>query len=232
MSTDYMKAECLRNIPRRKVEDKIKEINKSTEDLQQRNDKIVKVNRFVESNIPLDYWNLKMDRDFKGDIGLLDKYNELTVDLSTTYKNGTSICFAGNHGRGKTMAGNCILKLATLKGYNCLYTTLSDIVNVFTSANFDDKFNARRELTMVDFLFIDEFDNRFMPSENAASLYGRTLETIFRTRAQNRLPTFMATNSPNILKSFDSIFEHSIESLFKGYLEFVIVMGTDFRGEK
>lgn len=128
-----------------------------------------------------------------------------------------------------TMTTTCILKLAAQKGYNCLYTTLSDVVNVLTAADSEEKFLARKELMMVDFLVIDEFDSRFIATDNAADLYARTLETIFRTRSQNKLPTLMCTNSPNILETFSGALKMSLGSLMKGYLKIFAVLGTDHR---
>jgi hypothetical protein len=128
-----------------------------------------------------------------------------------------------------TMAVSCILKKACGKNFSCLYTTLTDIVNTLTQASGDDKYLARRELSLIDFLVIDEFDPRFMPSENAADLYARSLEGIFRARSQNKLPTLMCTNSPNVVKSFHGALQESIDSLMKGYLTVFPVFGDDFR---
>jgi hypothetical protein len=128
-----------------------------------------------------------------------------------------------------TMTATCILKKASQKGYSCLYTTLSDIVAVLTQATGEDKFLARQELMKVDFLVIDEFDPRFMATENAADLYARSLESVFRARSQNKLPTLMCTNSPNVIESFTGPLKASIGSLIKGYLKIFAVLGDDFR---
>ena len=174
-----------------------------------------------------------MERDFKGDARLQTKYGEYIMDLKAAYVGGSSVCFAGGHGLGKTMTITCILKKAVVKGYSCLYTTLSDIVNVLTQGDSDAKFLARRELAMVDFLAIDEFDPRFMPSENAADLYARSFESVFRARSQNKLPTLMGTNSPNPVESFKGQLRDSIDSLMKGYIQiFRVLPGQDIRKEK
>jgi DNA replication protein DnaC len=187
--------------------------------------------RFANSNIPIRYWNLEMMRDFKGDENLLEKYKEIVADLSSTYKSGMCICFAGSHGLGKTLVTTNILKRASEKGYNCLYVTLSDIVELVTSST-PEKAVARKELLMVDFLVIDEFDPRHMGgTSNATDLFGRTLENIFRTRSQNVLPIFMCTNSPNVVDSFTGPIKQSIDSLMN-YVEIVPVLGQDFRRQK
>jgi DNA replication protein DnaC len=231
---DFVRCRALNNIPQRKLHEAIKAVEESQDDLQTKSVKQLAINRYFESNIPLEYWTLKMDRNFKGDPRLLERYNEYVADLKAMYVDGTSVCFAGGHGLGKTMTITCILKKAAQKGFSCLYTTLSDIVSVMTAAGYgEDRTIARRELAMVDFLAIDEFDPRFMPTENAADLYARSLENVFRARSQNKLPTLMGTNSPNPIESFNGPLKASIDSLMKGYLQvFAVSPGKDFRKEK
>jgi DNA replication protein DnaC len=195
--------------------------------------KTIAINRYTESNVPIEYWTLKMDRDFKGDPRLLAKYNEYTQDLKASYINGSSICFAGTHGVGKTMAMTCILKKASQKGYSCLYTSLSDIVNVLTMGSGEDKYLAKRELALVDFLVIDEIDTRFFnQSDMSKELFGRTFEGVLRTRLQNKLPMLLATNSPNIKENFVSFFKVSLTSLLSKVEIFSIMPGNDFRDLK
>lgn len=230
---DLTRSRALNNIPPRKLQESLAIINNSDDTIENKNVKLIAINRYAESNIPIEYWTLKMERDFKGDPRLLSKYNEYTSDLKGSFISGTSICFAGGHGLGKTMTITCILKKASQKGYTCLYTTLSDIVSVLTTGSGEDKYLARRELALVDFLAIDEFDSRFMPSENAADLYARSLEGVFRTRSQNKLPTLMGTNSPNPIESFNGQLKASIDSLMKGYIKvFSVAPGKDFRKER
>jgi len=230
---DLVRSRALNNIPPRKLKEALSSIEQGEEPLETKHVKLIAINRYAESNIPIEYWTLKMERDFKGDSRLLAKYSEYTQDIKNSYITGSSICFAGGHGLGKTMTITCILKKASQKGFTCLYTTLSDIVSVLTQGGGEDKFLARRELALVDFLAIDEFDPRFMPSENAADLYARSLESVFRTRSQNKLPTLMGTNSPNPIESFSGPLKASIDSLMKGYLKvFSVAPGKDFRKER
>lgn len=229
MNSNLVRSRALNNIPQRKLQNVIATVN--DEDFRTKTLKLIAYNRYAESNIPIEYWDLKMEKNFIGDPRLLVKYNEYILDLKQSYINGSSICLAGGHGLGKTMTVTCILKKASQKGYSCLYTTLSDIVNVLTQSSSDDKFISRRELAMIDFLVIDEFDPRFMPSENAADLYARTLEGVFRARSSNKLPTLMCTNSPNVVKSFSGALQASINSLMKGYVKVFPVLGEDMRGQ-
>lgn len=232
MNATLVRSIALNNIPSKKLQEKLSIISNSNDDLLTKNIKTIALNRYAESNIPTEYWDLKMEKDFHGDERLLVKYQEYIKDLKSSYFNGHSICFAGPHGTGKSFSSSCILKVACNKNYQSLYTTLSDIVNVLTQASNEEKYLSRRELMLVDFLVIDEFDSRFMPSENASDLYARNLENIFRTRSQNKLPTLMCTNSPNIIESFTGSLKVALNSLMKGYLEIFPIFGEDFRKKR
>lgn len=185
------------------------------------------IQRYAEANIPVVYWALEMDLHFKGDSVLLEKYHDIVVDLRKSYKDGIAICFAGSHGLGKTMTSCNILKRAVEKGYSGLYVTLSDIVSVMLNHS-EDRGTARRELLLVDFLVIDEFDPRYMSNDRASDLFGKILEEIFRTRSQNGLPILMCTNSPNVTESFVGPIKQSITSLMST-VKTVAVLGQDHR---
>jgi DNA replication protein DnaC len=187
--------------------------------------------RYAESNIPVEYWSLTMEEHFQGFKGLMDKYSEIVGNLTESYEKGRSIIFSGKNGTGKTMTCCCILRCAAQAAYTCQYTTLGDIVNLVSTAPVDEKYNGRRELMGIDFLVIDEFDPRWMATDKAADLYGRTLEDIFRARLQNKLPTLMCTNSSKVTDSFSGPLKLSIESLMHK-MELVSVSGApDFRGK-
>jgi DNA replication protein DnaC len=229
---DFVRCKSLNCIPQKKLREALDAVEQGRDSLRNKNIKAIAINRYAESNIPIEYWYLKMERDFKGDPRLLIKYNDYIADLKTAYQSGASVCFAGSHGVGKTMVLTGVLKKAVVKGYSCLYTTLSDIVNVLTQSEMEAKSLARRELTMVDFLVVDEADPRFIQSENAADLYARSFESIFRARSQNKLPTLMGTNSPNLVESFKGQLRESIDSLMQGYMEvFRVLPGKDVRKE-
>jgi len=226
---DFLRSKLLNTIPTRKFDLKLNEIKNSDCDNKTKSLKLLAANRFYESNIPIEYWNLNMETSFQGSKILLEAYNAYIANISDNYLSGKSILFAGTHGLGKTLTATCILKKAVLKNYSGLYTTLSEIVNLLISAPHEDKTLIFRELKMVDFLIIDEFDNRFIQSDKAADLYAQTLEGIFRSRIQNKLPTLMCTNSPNIVEAFHGPLKESLLSLTSGYLETVAVTGKDFR---
>lgn len=239
----FERSQALNNIPRSKIHgaiksqvDKCEVCSKKNINLQEAADGLCErcatisliYQRWGESNIPLEYWKLKMAKDFQGDKRLLDKYNELVKDFSWVHK-GTSIYLSGNHGTGKSFFCTAILKAALSKGYTALYTNFNDIITTLTQAPSEERFLASKELRMVELLVIDEVDSRFISSENMADLYARQLEYIVRQRRSNQLPTFMATNSPNIMEAFSGPLKQSIQSIISGYMENFVVLGSDYR---
>lgn len=124
-----------------------------------------------------------------------------------------------------TTAVTSILKRAVEKGFSALYVNLNDIMSVIKSP---DAHYARQELFKIDFLVIDEFDPRYMSTDSSSDFYGRVLEDILRNRAQNKLPLFLCTNSPNVIQSFNAEIKQSISSLMN-YVKIQPVLGTDYR---
>jgi DNA replication protein DnaC len=222
-----MICKSLRNVPETKF-------NIIVEDLKLEQDQI-KASLYIKgftqyfaANIPIMYWKLQMSK-FTGDQTLLNIYNDLTLDLHKTYKEGKTICLVGSFGRGKTMTVTNILKKAVNTGYTGLYVTLNDIISAVYS---DEAYAARKELLTVDFLIIDEFDSRHMSNtSNSIDFFARTLEDIFRTRSQNNLPLYLCSNSPNPLEAFKGSLKESITSLWN-YVDVIPVTGKDFRTEK
>jgi DNA replication protein DnaC len=187
---------------------------------------------YANANIPVKYWRIKFDDSFKSDTILKKKFEELTLNgkISQTYKDGICLYFSGSNGVGKTFTVCNILKKALEKGYGGYYCTLLDIVNRLVYDN-ENKIDFRQFLISVDFLVIDEFDPRHMgTTTQAASLFGRILEDVFRTRVQNKMPTFMCTNSLKLDKAFPEDIQRAISSLMN-YMKEVPVLGKDLRKE-
>lgn len=190
---------------------------------------IIAYNRYAETNIPLDYWDLEM-KDFQGAKELKNAYDKIIENLPLMYNSGSSFCFAGTTGTGKTMTSTNILKRACEKGYACQYTTLNEIINVLINAPNEEKYIARKELMLVDYLCVDEFDSKYI-ADGAADLYGRLIEDIFRSRQHNKLPTIFCTNSPSPMEMFKGAIKQSIESLFHR-VRIIPVLAEDYRKKR
>ncbi len=232
---EYQNSEPFRTVPQKKLDDAISDIirvHSSNGIITKEGGCLVEAfQKYAQANIPVDYWFLEMDK-FVGDKNVIKRYEEITSDIAKAYKDGLRLCFAGAHGVGKTMLCSCILKRVVETGkFDALYVNLTDIINIMASSRADDKYEARKQLLSVDFLVIDEFDQRFMGTDNAADLYGRILEPTMRARMQNRLPLFFCTNSTNVVSSFTGPLRSSIESLMRMF-KTIPVLGADFRGAK
>jgi DNA replication protein DnaC len=220
-----MGSQALRNIPENKLNLLFDELD-TIEDAEKRSVLKKAYRRYHESNIPVIFWKLNMDKDFVGDKVLLDVYKEITTDFKKSYSEGRVFCLAGSFGRGKSLTVTNILKRAVEHGYSGLYTTLSDIIS---AAGSNDFYNVRKELLSVNFLCIDECDPRwFSNSINSADFFGRVFEDILRSRIQNKLPLYLCTNSPNPVDAFHASLKESITSLFN-HIELIPVLGKDFR---
>lgn len=235
MDTQISELNIFRNIPQRKLDETLDDIKKEfiNENGYLDKDGIVLLDAFrgyFDANIPVDYWFRDMT-DFKGDKSIINKYNDITKDIPNSYKTGVNLCLAGKHGCGKTYACACILKrVVESRKYSGLYVNLTDVIQHMLSN--ENKNEARDLLLNVDFLIIDEVDQRFMGTENASSLFGRILEPIMRTRIQNRLPLIFCTNSPNVVDSFDGQLKESFKSLMNMVTLLPIMPGKDFRNKK
>jgi DNA replication protein DnaC len=168
-------------------------------------------------------------KDFKGPEVFKTVYSGSISNLQNVYSKGLNCALLGTHGLGKTMVATSILRKMAEKNYNCLYTTLTDMVNVIIEAPFEEKYAAKKELVQVDMLVIDELDSRFFTaSENTADLFAKALENIIRTRFANKLPNIFISNSPNMLEGFNGAFKESLGSLMANVKEFA-ARGPDFR---
>lgn len=223
-----MKCQALRNVPRIKLDIYLKDLEDQITDLEKLAVMKKALHRYFEANIPVKYWGLEMDVHFTGDESLLEEYHRLTKDIENIYKAGESVCFAARYGVGKTFCATNILKRALEKGYSGLYLNLNDIVSVMKSG---ESYVARKELITTDFLVVDEFDPRYMGSDQASDFYGRMLEDVLRNRSQNRLPLFLCSNHQDPVRAFGGEIQESVKSLWN-YVEVIPVLGKDYRPQE
>lgn len=221
------------NIPRKKLDDAIEEIleHHSNNGVLTTDGAILTeaFNKYYNANIPVDYWWRDMD-NWSGPNNLKKYYDEISSNIVSAYKEGKRACLASKNGVGKTLLTSCILKRALeTNKYSALYVNLVDIIHIMLNTSSNIKNKSREMLLNVDFLVIDEFDARFMGSDNAADLFGRILEPIMRARIQNRMPLFFCTNSPNVNESFSGPLQASIGSLMNMVKLIPVIGGNDAR---
>jgi protein-disulfide isomerase-like protein with CxxC motif len=104
---------------------------------------------------------------------------------------------------------------------------MAEIINKILSKTSDGFLTS---LCEVDFLAIDEFDNRWIfPSEKSEQIFGSSMEFLLRTRFQGGLPTLLATNNADLDQILSGSYGRSFSSLRSQYLKTVYVSGKDFR---
>jgi DNA replication protein DnaC len=185
-----------------------------------------RLTKYQEAGIPAFFW----DKSFKGFGGnkiFKSKMEPYIKDLDSWYDSGKSLFLVGNLGTGKSYVSCCFLKLAIVKGYSGMYTTMMDCVNNIVHSR-DSKFLDK--VLNKDFLIIDEFDSRWIfPSEKSEQIFSSNMEFILRTRFQNMLPTVLCSNTSeidNVLKGFHS---KAFSSLKTKYGDVVYTAGGDLR---
>jgi len=183
------------------------------------------IDRMATSQIPVDYWFREMAK-FYGEINFKNAITAYIENIDTEFNNGLTLCLSGERGRGKTMAACSILKGALLKNYTAFYTTMVEAV---TKLMAPESYKFRSAIKNIDFLVIDEVDQRFFPSKGSMELYGNHFENMLRSRTQNKMPTIICTNSQDISQIFDGEFQKSFSSLNAQFVRVLHAGGKDVR---
>ena len=185
--------------------------------------KVERINAWSIAGIPVLYWTYELNT-FPGNEHFKKYLLDITAKIDATYKYGKSLAFTGKYGVGKTSGACEILKAAIAKGYTARYTTMSEIVDMVLSK--EERFDFKYALLHCDFLVIDEFDARYVPTtDRGKEMFGTNLENIIRTRIQNLLPIIFCTNNSNLTEVFDGTFGLSFDSLFSNSNVSHIVVG-------
>lgn len=192
------------------------------------------IDRMAEAEIPADYWRRSWS-DFYGDVNFGKHVQQYIHNINQMYVDGTSLCFVGHPGTGKTFAACAILKRAVMPNtsdpdyFTAFYTTMVDAVNRIMSPQGPE---FRIMTRHWDFMVLDEVDPRFFPSEGSRDLYGNHLENILRTRVQNKLPTILCTNSEDVNQIFSGEFGRTFQSLVSQFVKVLRAGGKDARKGK
>lgn len=174
--------------------------------------KVECINVWSKAGIPVSYWSYDM-QTFKGDNTIKTRIENCIKTIDLLYTDGRSFAFSGKYGTGKTFSACEIIKTALRKGYTCKYTTMSEIVDMVVSK--EERYEFKQWLLLADFLVIDEFDSRHIPtSDRGKEVFGANLENVIRTRFQNKLPIFFCTNNASLDDVFDGTFQQTFSSLF------------------
>lgn len=185
------------------------------------------IEQLAAAQIPCVYWMLPY-KDFTGPKNIKKATQNYAKNIDEYYRSGTSICYAGTPGTGKTFSASAILKVALSKKYSIFYTTLSDMAANLTDNQVKDEYNS--SMMKADFLCIDEVDSRhYSDTETSENFFGRLFEKIVRYRIQNKLPIIIATNNSKIEEAFSGQFKKIVESIASASTIIVPALGPDYR---
>jgi DNA replication protein DnaC len=174
--------------------------------------KVERVNVWANAGIPVAYWTYSL-QTFTGDAAYKTKLESLLKSVDAIYDSGKLYAFTGKYGVGKTFGACEILKNALARGYVGRYTTMSEVVDMIMAR--EERFDFKQSLLLSDFIVVDEFDSRYIPStDRGKDVFGSTLENIIRSRLHHKLPIIFCTNNSSLGEVFDGTFEQTFDSLF------------------
>lgn len=171
--------------------------------------------------------NWKFERD--------DRANERVTNIALKYvenfdvmrENGKGLLFYGKTGTGKTFAAACIVNALIDKGYPCMVTSLSRLINTI-SGMYDGKQEYIDGLNRFALLVFDD-----LATEADTAYRNEIVYNIIDSRYRAGLPFIVTTNlTATELKSAEDISKQRIYSrLFERCLP-VEVAGSDRRRDK
>ena len=191
--------------------------------------RVESINAWSTAGIPVSYWDYSL-QTFAGDLDFKRRVESMANNIDKLYTIGKSFAFIGVHGVGKTFGACEVLKAALTKNYTVRYTTMNEIVDMVTAK--EDRYEFKQGLLLADFIVLDEFDSRYIPTtDRGKEMFGTNLEYIIRTRLQNKLPIIFCTNNTSGLSDvFDGAFEMTFSSLFsKSNIIDIVAGGGDLR---
>jgi len=185
--------------------------------------------KMAAARIPVKYWCFDHkdieDPEVKVIVG---KYIERLIDV---FDRGYGLYFCGNNGTGKTLCASLILKEALRHNFSARFTHLSEVLKMSCDGMYDRDLREeyQQQILSVDFLVVDDIDKAY---ENTQSRFlNHSYDNLFRTRANNCLPTIITANKKRdtVLRDDNGIFGKSLLSLFAENIKDVPVIGRDRR---
>lgn len=170
----------------------------------------------------MQYWTFERDDRANEHItGVARKYVE---NFDTMRENGKGLLFYGKTGTGKTFAAACIVNALIDKGYPCLVTSLSRLINTI-SGMYDGKQDYIDRLNRFTLVVFDD-----LATEADTPYRNEIVYNIIDNRYRAGLPFIVTTNlTAQELKSAEDISKQRIYSrLFERCLP-VEVKGSDRR---
>jgi DNA replication protein DnaC len=199
--------------------------------------KSVMFTRLYEANVPQEYYELSLEKDFdtKNSPDKLKAkmfVQNVLADLRGFYDAGQSLMIYGSAGAGKSMLSVEILKKAVSQKFSIYYDFFPSIVDAYKKKGYvadEEKARYASIFSEVDFLVLDELGKEDAQSDynNRDFSTSRFLE-INILKKRNLKPTIIITNMngmPEIQKKYGQF----VNSMMSHRFQELRVVSNDFR---
>ncbi len=199
--------------------------------------KSVLFTRLYEANVPQEYYDLNLERDFDtknspDKLKAKEFVKNIIGGISGFYENGSSLMIYGSAGAGKSMLSVEILKKAVAQKFSIYYDFFPSVIDAYKKKGYvadEEKARYAAIFSEVDFLVLDE-----LGKEDAASDYNnrdfstsRFLE-INILKKRNLKPTIIITNM-NGMPEIKSKYGQFVNSMMGHRFQELRVVSNDFR---
>jgi DNA replication protein DnaC len=126
--------------------------------------------------------------------GIAERYIETTHERMAA---GTSICFMGRPGTGKTLLSLIMYQAIISKGFHARYESSLEFLKGLIEIKFKSQTNFEREIQKlrdIPFLIIDEVTESVSRAGKPTEIEKQLLFRIINDRYENRLSTLIITN--------------------------------------
>lgn len=200
--------------------------------------KSVLFTRLYEANVPQEFYDLNLEKDFETK-GAPEKkkakefVKDIIGNIHEFYENGSSLLMYGSAGAGKSMLSVEILKKALEQKFSVYYDFFPSVVDAYKKKGYvadEEKAKYATIFSEVDFLVLDELGKEDAQADynNRDFSTSRFLE-INILKKRNLKPTIFVTNMsgmPEIQKKYGQFVNSMMGHRFK---ELMVVSKEDFR---
>lgn len=167
------------------------------------------------------------ENDDKANVQITEVSQKYAENFEKMRENGKGLLFYGTVGTGKTFAAACIANALINKGFPCMVTNLSRLINTL-SGMYDGKQQFIDSLNRYDLLVIDD-----LATEADTEYRNEIIYNVIDSRYRAGLPLIITTNltAQELKQSADIKKQRIYSRLFERCIP-VEVKGADRRREK
>lgn len=185
------------------------------------------------ANVPLKFWDNEVNDIERPNVKIVVAKYISNIDIM--WRKGWGLFVYGGNGTGKSMLASIILKEAIKRGYLVYFTSLSEVLQKYCDAmyNQDARRDFEEDFLSADFIVLDDVDKAY---KNQKTFIDSAYDYLFRTRANRMLPIIVTSNLGRedlVQKDGEQqTFGRSLLSLFNEHLHDLCVRGMDRRQMK